>query len=120
MTRALVALAAVLPMSLASAQGTSPTHHGAQAEPNAAVPAVPAATTGGTDRVASPAVGELFRSAFADYRPFSQEVVAKDWRKANDEVRDAGGHIGLMKGEPARLHGHDAHGSKQPPAADRK
>ena len=120
MTRALVAFAAVLPMSLASAQGTSHTHHRARAEPNAAVPGVPAAATARTEKGAGPAVGDVFRSAFADYRPFSEEVVAKDWRMANDEVRDAGGHIGLMKGEPARLHGHDAHGSKQPPAADRK
>jgi hypothetical protein len=67
-----------------------------------------------------PASQTLYASAFTDYRPFSGDAAPKDWRKANDEVRDAGGHIGLMKGQPAPLRGHGAHGSEQPAGVDRK
>lgn len=38
-----------------------------------------------------------YRSSFADYRPFAPDVPMKDWRAANEEVREAGGHAGLMK-----------------------
>lgn len=65
----------------------------------------------------------VYRSPFADYRRFTADEPLKDWRRANDEVRDAGGHVGLLKGgEPAQLKGHGAHGAKQdvPPAADKK
>ena len=40
-----------------------------------------------------------YRSAFADYRPFKAAEPMKEWKRANDEVRDAGGHVGLMKAE---------------------
>lgn len=66
---------------------------------------------------------ELYRSPFADYRPFSVELSPKDWRRANEEVRDAGGHIGLMKGQPAQLEGRAAHGARQavpPVSGERK
>jgi hypothetical protein len=42
-------------------------------------------------------VTERWVSPFADYRRFD-DAPLKPWRAANDEVRDAGGHIGLMKG----------------------
>ncbi len=80
-------------------------------------------------KLASPAPGKAagaggpYRSAFEGYRPFNAAEPLKDWRKANDEVRDAGGHVGLMKsGEPAQLKGHGAHGAKQatPPATEKK
>jgi hypothetical protein len=87
-------------------------------------PAAPAASPPGKQATGAPAVsGGAYRSPFADYRPFSEEVPPKAWRTANDEVRDAGGHIGLMKGERAQPRGHEAHGAKQPTtpaAADRK
>lgn len=66
---------------------------------------------------------ELYRSPFADYRPFSVELSPKGWRRANEEVHDAGGHIGIMKRQPAQLKGHGAHGSKQvvpPVSGERK
>ena len=34
-----------------------------------------------------------YRSAFSDYRPFSEEKVAP-WREVNDEVGRVGGHAG--------------------------
>jgi hypothetical protein len=43
-----------------------------------------------------------YRSPFADYRPFAADEPLKDWRRANDEVHEAGGHVGLMKAEPKR------------------
>ena len=54
--------------------------------PHAATPAAP------------PAVGVPHQSAFEGYRAFNAEQPLKDWRGANDEVREAGGHMGLMKG----------------------
>ena len=110
MKRALAALAAALPLSFATAQDASRPHHGA---PSAATPA-PAAQAS-TD----PGPAALYRSAFRDYRPFSEEVPPRDWRKANDEVRDAGGHVGLMK-EGAASDAHGAHGAKPPPSGERK
>lgn len=44
----------------------------------------------------APASG--FKSAFSDYRSFMPNGALKDWRLANDEVREAGGQMGLMKG----------------------
>lgn len=60
-------------------------------EPQPAAPAVAAA---------APAVAP-HRSAFEGYRPFGAEAPASGWREANEAVREAGGHIGIMKG-----HGH--------------
>lgn len=34
-----------------------------------------------------------YRSAFADYQPYSDSAVA-DWRTANDRVRTLNGHVG--------------------------
>lgn len=61
-----------------------------------------------------PALRTLYDSAFKDYRPFAGETAHKDWRKANGEVRETGGHVGLLKGTPAQGKGHGAHGVKQP------
>ena len=36
-------------------------------------------------------------SSFEGYRRFEAEAPAKDWRRANDEVREAGGHVGILK-----------------------
>ena len=38
-----------------------------------------------------------FRSAFKDYRPFSEQELS-DWRSANEEVGAAGGHAGHRPG----------------------
>lgn len=43
-----------------------------------------------------------YTSPFADYRPFTAAEPLKDWRRANEEVREAGGHVGFMKAEPKR------------------
>lgn len=78
-------------------------HHSPKAEPSArAAEAKPQPRRGG------------FESAFAGYRLFAPDEPARDWKRANEEVRDAGGHVGLMKGESAQLKGHGAHGAKQP------
>jgi len=42
--------------------------------------------------------GVVYRSALEDYRPYAEHKPA-DWRQANDEVRDVGGHLGLAKGQ---------------------
>lgn len=98
-------------------------HIGASAQP-AAKPGQPAKAA----QTAKPDPGEtsgkqgLYRSPFADYRPFNADEPMKDWRRANDEVRDAGGHVGLLKGDTAQLTGHGAHGAKQPtpPSGEKK
>ena len=41
-----------------------------------------------------------FPSVFDGYRPFAQREL-RDWRQANDEVRDAGGHAGHQPGQGA-------------------
>lgn len=89
---AVVALAAALWVPAAAAQATH--HHPEPKKPQAqrpapapAEPRAPAARGGGT-----------FRSAFEDYRPFPPDEPLKDWRAANEEVKEAGGHVGLMKG----------------------
>ena len=60
----------------------------------------PGVATNEPGRVAPPRGPErahpVYRSAFADYRPFDAEVPAKVWREANEEVRAAGGHGGAM------------------------
>lgn len=62
------------------------------------------------DAAASPsAPGAGYRSAFADYRPFVADEPLKDWRSANDEVRDIGGHMGLTKVDKPNPLAPDAH-----------
>lgn len=39
-----------------------------------------------------------YRSAFEGYKPFAEQDLA-DWRKANDDVRAAGGHAGHRPGQ---------------------
>lgn len=109
MKRAVALLVAVLPPCFAAGQDTSHHHH-----PKPQPPGAPAAAQ--ADRSVPPAASAagLYDSPFAGYRPFSEALAPKDWRKANEEVRAAGGHIGLMKGQPAQLTGHGAHGAKQP------
>jgi hypothetical protein len=65
-----------------------------------------------TDAIAPSAKAALARPAgyespFADYRRFVADEPLKDWRAANDEVREAGGHMGLVK--PASPAAHDEH-----------
>ena len=64
-----------------------------------------AAESSPTDPAAS-APPVAYRSAFEGYRPFKEEPIA-DWRKVNEEVRAAGGHIGIMGGAG----GHAGHGA---------
>lgn len=68
-----------------------------------------------------------YRSAFEDYRAFVDEETV-DWRKANDDVREAGGHAGHKPGQgpgtrtskpqpgspetSGRPHPHDGHGGR--------
>jgi hypothetical protein len=114
MRRLIAASLAALPFAL-SAQGTQPA-------PEKAPVAVGGEKAAGVAQGGAAPASPLpaYRSPFADYRPFSAEVVPKDWRRANDEVREVGGHLGLMKGEPAQLQGHGAHGAKQPVPPERR
>ena len=112
MKRVLAACIATLHIPLALAQANPHAHHDARqakAEP-AASPATN--STGATG---------LYRSPFTDYRAFKAGEPMIEWRKANDEVHEAGGHIGLMKGAPAQPTGHGAHGAKPPaPVPEKK
>lgn len=40
-----------------------------------------------------------FRSAFEGYRRFNPDEAPTDWRAANEAVREAGGHIGLIRAQ---------------------
>ena len=66
------------------------------------------------ERQAPPADDSAYRSAFTDYRPFKAAEPMKEWKRANDEVRDAGGHVGLMKVEGSQPQAHGGHGAKKP------
>jgi len=57
---------------------------------------------------AAPAAALRYESAFAKYQSYRDPELA-DWRALNDEVRDAGGHIGIFRGA-----GHAGHGSAKP------
>jgi hypothetical protein len=100
-----VCLVAALQASFAWTQGSAPSQAGAA--PKAAETGVkPAAAT-------SPDVPDTaYRSTFTDYRRFKPEEPLKTWRRANDEVRDAGGHVGLMKGAQGASMGHGGHRAK--------
>lgn len=52
-----------------------------------AAPAAPAAASAPT-----------YVSPFQGYRRFDAESPVKPWRQANEEVREAGGHVGILKG----------------------
>lgn len=91
-------LAAALQASFAWTQGAAPPQAAeTRAKPAAASPDVPNGT---------------YRSAFTDYRRFNAGEPLKSWRRANDEVRDAGGHGGLMKGKDGKAMDHGGHGAK--------
>lgn len=48
-----------------------------------------------------PAFAGAFASAFADYRRFDPDEPLVDWRAANEEVKNAGGHVGLVRAHGA-------------------
>ena len=109
MKRAAALLVAVLPPCFAAGQDTSHSHH-AKPQPAGA----PVAAEADRSMRAAASAPLPYDSPFAGYRPFSEALAPKDWRRANEEVREAGGHIGLMKAQPAQPTGHGAHGAKQP------
>ena len=57
-----------------------------------------------------------FRSAFEGYRPFAEQE-QRDWRKANEEVREARGHAGQKTSKPQPgsrdASGHQGHGARK-------
>ena len=65
-------------------------------------PTAPAGKPESSSRSSSP--------AFEGYRPFNPQEPPTGWRAANDEVREAGGHVGIAKG--ARGAGHREDGKK--------
>ena len=64
---------------VSQSQGTS--HH----SPHRSRPAVAPDSSG------------AFVSPLADYRRFDADVPLVDWRAANEEVKNAGGHVGLAR-----------------------
>ena len=105
MRTAVAGLAAALALQagLAMAQGAPHLHGGhrtgAAPEPKEAPAPMPKAAAGAAKPAAKarPEEARGYDSAFADYRPFDPQEPAKPWRAANEEVREAGGHIGVMK-----------------------
>ena len=103
MRAAVAGLAAALALQsgLALAQGAPHPHGGrpAGAAPKDAPASMPKAGASAAQPAAKarPGVAPGYDSAFADYRPFDPQEPAKPWRAANEEVREAGGHIGVMK-----------------------
>lgn len=89
MKRSVLYLLAIACASTASAQDLR------RAEPKDALAPVPPAT---------------YRSAFEGYAGFRDEEPL-DWRKLNDEVAKAGGHLGIFRGA-----GRAGHGMHKPPA----
>lgn len=96
------ALWAALHVTVAWSQAASPPGH--QDHHPAKPGGKPAAEAGSPPAAEAPPSrpAGAYRSPFADYRPYTPDEPLKDWRRANDEVRDAGGHAGLMKAEPKR------------------
>lgn len=88
------ALVAALSSGIAGAQG----HSNSSRAGDGAKESAPAKKPDSTP--ATGAAVPAYPSPFADYRPFTPQEPPKNWRAANDEVRDIGGHIGLMKSEP--------------------
>lgn len=58
-------------------------------------------------------------SPFAGYRRFDPQAPAKPWRKANEEVHEAGGHVGILKGRAAATPTPAAPEGKNAPAKDK-
>jgi hypothetical protein len=79
----------------------SPGHQGHHPAKGEGVPAARAESRPAA-KAPLPRPAGAYQSPFADYRPFTADEPLKDWRRANDEVRDAGGHAGLLKAEPKR------------------
>lgn len=79
----------------------SPGHPGHHPDKGAGTPAAKAESRPAA-KASPPRASGAYRSPFADYRPFATDEPLKDWRRANDEVREASGHVGLMKAEPKR------------------
>lgn len=102
-----VCLVAALQVSVSWSQDAAAARH--EARPAEHAKEKPASA------VAVPGAHEVYRSPFADYRAFVPDEPLEDWRRANDQARDVGGHMGLMKaGGAAPSAGHGAHGTKQP------
>jgi hypothetical protein len=110
--RSALDLAAACLLLFASTLWAQTPGHSQHAPAKAAAPAETQSHKPGMTQ--SPA-GALYRSAFEDYRPFTADEPAVDWRAANDRVREAGGHVGLMKGasKGAGDAAHAGHGAKQ-------
>ena len=59
-----------------------------------------------------------YRSPFAGYRPFRADEPLQDWRAANEAVREAGGHVGIVKAGKAEgpaAGPHSGHGAAPRP-----
>ena len=67
--------------------------------PKAAAPPKPAAAPDKSPQTPPAAkAGKEVSPAFDGYRAYNPQEPAKGWRAANEEVREAGGHVGIAKG----------------------
>ena len=60
-----------------------------------------------------PATKAAYRSAFEGYRAFDPNEPLKDWKRANDDVREAGGHLGIFRAASGKAHHPGSRGDKQ-------
>jgi hypothetical protein len=90
MNRVVAALAATLALHVSHAVAQAGHSHPGHAPKAAAADKSP-------PRPVPAAAPRAYASPFADYRPFDPKEPAKPWRAANEEVREAGGHVGVMK-----------------------
>ena len=97
-------------LALVASLGTSVLAQHAGHGPRDAVPRKPDAAPDKSPR-APPAVKQetstSLTPAFLGYRPFNPQEPAKGWRAANEEVREAGGHVGIAKGSHGAGHRED-------------
>jgi len=98
---AAVGLLALLHSAAAWPQGAHSSHGKPAAKESHAKPAMkaPEVKPASAPPVVMPRDSASYRSPFTGYRLFTPDEPMRQWRAANDEVRDSGGHVGLMKGK---------------------
>ena len=93
---------------LASLAAVAMAQHSSHGAPQA--PSKPATAPDKSPQVplaAKPETSTSLTSAFLGYRPFNPQEPTKGWRAANEEVREAGGHVGIAKGAHGAGHHED-------------
>ena len=97
---------------LGAALAAAPLLEGAQAPPHSShhgqrTPAAESGAAGDPRADTKLARGAGYRSSFDGYRRYNAQEPARQWRAANEAVRDAGGHVGILKGTRGQAEAHD-------------